>query len=468
MNVRIRNVIVALCTCWMAFFSPQTLLTAYGVEFSGGGNPVTQEQVYSEADSPADNAAEAIRYGDHFYMDLRVLGYGIMQHPADSTQNPNNNLLQISSYVASVEVRPDMRFDSQFLEISLKPRAKLNFNIWEEGRRKGDTAWEDDVLINEWLVRVKILERLFVSYGRENLQWGPSFLFSPSNPFFSDNGRANPYMEMPGMDFVRAVFVPSDFFSVSWMMNTDEGRNRLLGPDGFSNTYAMKMDYTGREAYASLILSKRDDAEHLVGGFFGGWTASDAVLLYVEGRLTKGSEALYPQRSRFPWAITMQKTHEEDSGITPVLLAGGAYTLEGAGTLSLEYLYNGQGYSSDEADLYYELRRRAATLYDMGGLAQLVGSYLLSQTGNPGLRFLRKNYAMVQYNQTGISDRIDLTLRWTQNIDDGSGQFFALLSVSLGNHWEWFSSAVFHVGGHDTEYGSFLDDQIMTGFKFTF
>ena len=95
----------------MAFFSPQTLLTAYGVEFSGGNDTVSQERVYVEADSPADNAAEAIRYGDHFFMDLRVLGYGIIQHPADSTQNPNNNLLQIPSYVASVEVRPDLRFD---------------------------------------------------------------------------------------------------------------------------------------------------------------------------------------------------------------------------------------------------------------------------------------------------------------------------------------------------------------------
>jgi hypothetical protein len=32
--------------------------------------------------------------------------------------------------------------------------------------------------------RLRLTECLFVSYGRENLQWGPSALFSPSNPFF--------------------------------------------------------------------------------------------------------------------------------------------------------------------------------------------------------------------------------------------------------------------------------------------
>lgn len=424
---------------------------------------------YLEAESPDENAPEAIRYGDHFFMDLRILGYGILQHPANSTQNPDNDLLQIPAYAASLDVRPDIRFDSQFLEMSAKPRAKLDFDIWENGQREGDTDWQDDWFVNEWLVRVKIREVLFVSYGRENLQWGPSYLYSPSNPFFSDNGRANPYVEIPGMDFVRAVWVPHGLFSVSGILNTDEGRNRLLGPDGFSNTCAIKMDYTGRQNYASLILSRREsDSSRLVWGFFGGWTVSDAVLLYAEGRLTQGGEALYPKRGDSLLGISMQKTHQDDSGIKPVILMGGSYTPENAGTISLEYLYNGEGYTGGEADDYYELRRRAAALYQLGGWARLVGAYYLSKTGSPGLRFLRKNYAMLQYNQTGIRDRIDITLRWTQNLDDGSGQFLGLLSVSLGNHWEWFCSAVVHAGGHDTEYGSFLDHQVMTGLKFTF
>jgi len=38
----------------------------------------------------------------------------------------------------------------------------------------------------------------------------------------------------------------------------------------------------------------------------------------------KGSEALYPKSYPFPWGIAMQKTHEEDSGLTPVILVGGS------------------------------------------------------------------------------------------------------------------------------------------------
>jgi len=40
----------------------------------------------------------------------------------------------------------------------------------------------------------------------------------------------------------------------------------------------------------------------------------------------------------------MRKIYWDDSAVNPVVLLGGSYTLEKAGTFYLEYLYNGQGY----------------------------------------------------------------------------------------------------------------------------
>src|SRR5450759_138059 len=161
------------------------------------------------ADDVGDAKPSVIqKFKEGFSADLRVLTYGIIQEPAKSSQNPDNNFLQLPHYTADLEIRPDLRLDLNFLELSAKPRAKLEFRIWEEGSRSGDTQWKSDVYVNEWLARLKARENLFVSYGRENLQWGPSFLFSPSNPFFRDNGRSNPYVEVPGMDFGRLVFIP--------------------------------------------------------------------------------------------------------------------------------------------------------------------------------------------------------------------------------------------------------------------
>jgi hypothetical protein len=404
---------------------------------------------------------------ERFSWDLRILTYGIIQEPSNSSQNPENNFLQLPHYLADLEIRPDLRLKIDPLELSVKPRMRLEYGIWREGDFKGKSEWTNDWYINEWLARWKVLQNLFLSYGRENLQWGPSFLYSPSNPFFQDNGRRNPYLEVPGMDFGRLVWIPGSAWTISFITNTDEGYNKIVYPDPFEKTYALKVDYTGRENYGSMILSYKENSETLLG-FFGGWTLSDAILLYGEGVITQGSKALYPTRDSSPFGGSMQKLHQHDSTIKPVLLLGGSYTFAGSGTLSVEYTYYSPGYSHAEADRYYHIRRRAAEAISSGSLVSALGQKTLSETVNTGLRFLRKNYAMLQYTQNNIKNKIDLTLRWTQNLNDGSGQFTTVVSYSLGNHLELFSVGTAMAGGKNTEFRSILDYQWMIGLKYTY
>ena len=91
----------------------------------------------------------------------------------------------------------------------------------------------------------------------------------------------------------------------------------------------------------------------------------------------------------------------------------------------------------------------------------------LGQTANPGLRLLRKNYAMLQYTQNNIKNKIDIFMRWTQNLDDGSCQASAYMTYSLGNHFELFSLGVVSGGSRDTEFGSLLNYQVMVGLNYT-
>ena len=92
----------------------------------------------------------------------------------------------------------------------------------------------------------------------------------------------------------------------------------------------------------------------------------------------------------------------------------------------------------------------------------------LGQTAGTGLRFLRRNYLLLQYVQNNIRNVIDLTLRWTRNLDDSSCQFTALVTYSLGDHTELFSVGTVNGGGRDTEFKSILDYQWMAGIKYTF
>jgi len=421
------------------------------------------------ADEVGESSLTAIQkaLSERFSLDFRVLTYGIIQEPADSSQNPGNNFLQIPHYLADLEMRPDLRLNLDFLDLSAKPRMRLEYSVWREGNLKGESEWDDDWSVNEWLARWKVLENLFLSYGRENLQWGPSFLFSPSNPFFQDNGRRNPYVEVPGMDFVRLVWIPGSAWTLSFIANTDEGRNETIGPDSFEKTYALKIDYTGRENYGSMIFSHREDSKNSLG-FFGGWTISDAILLYVEGAINQGSRALYPKKDGFPFGASMQKPHQEDSTYKPVLLIGGSYTFVTSGTLTLEYVYHSPGYSDAQADTYYSLRHEAAGAVSSGGLVSASGQMTLGQTVDTGLRFLRKNYALLQYTQSNIKNSIDLVLRWAQNLDDGSGQLTTVVTYFLGKHLELFSVGTVMSGGKDAEFGSILDYQWMIGSKYTF
>jgi len=416
----------------------------------------------NKAESPKlwDELSEGFEYS------LRFLTFGTCQKVADSSQNPNNDFYQISRYSTELEIRPDLRLTFRRLDLSAKPRMNLEWNAWEDGVKEGDTDWDDDWFVNEWLTRIRMTEKLFVSYGRENLQWGPCYLFSPSNPFFRDNGRSNPKQEVSGMDFARLVWLPGMSWTISFIANIDEGRQEFRFFE-FDKIYAMKLDYSGQEAYASMILSHQESDRNRLGAF-GGWTATDALLIYGEGTISRGTNALYPKKANNPFGASMDAVYDKDSSLKGTILAGGSYTLEVGPTLTMEYVYNGTGYSDGEAKAYYRLRQAASDAYYLADPIQSLSKLTLSQTADPKLRFLRRNYIMFQYNHNDIWDVLNLTFRWTQNIDDSSGQFISIVECFVGDHIQLFAIGSVNSGSEDTEFGTILDYQWMIGLEYTF
>ena len=403
---------------------------------------------------------------ESFGYSFRFLTFGTYQDVAESAQNPDNDFLKIPRYIAELDVRPDFSLNFRRLELSAKPRINLEYKMWEDGTQEGNDDSEDDWFINEWLARLRLTENLFASYGRENLQWGPSFLFSPSNPFFTDNGRSNPKQEVPGMNFARLVWLSSMTWTLSFIANLDKGRQEYKVQE-FEKVYAMKLDYSGKESYASMILSHREEDRTRLGAF-AGKTVSDALLLYTEGVLSKGSNALYPVETNNPFGASMEPVEDEDSSLRGSILVGGSYTLEIGPTLTLEYLHNGFGYNDREASLYYQLRQEASDAYfSIGPLADL-SRLTLSRTADPGLRFLRRNYIMLQYQHNEIMDVLNLTFRWTRNLDDDCGQLILIAEYFLGDHIQLFSIGTINGGSRDAEFRTFLDNQWIFGLEYTF
>ena len=93
---------------------------------------------------------------------------------------------------------------------------------------------------------------------------------------------------------------------------------------------------------------------------------------------------------------------------------------------------------------------------------------VLGEAVDTGLLFLRQNYAMGQYMRDDIFDRMDMTLRWIQCLDDGSARGVAMLDFDWGDYLEPFFSGHMDLGGPETAFGNTLDYRATVGLEITY
>lgn len=326
-------------------------------------------------------------------------------------------------------LRVDLRASPfEVVDLELKPRFDYSYQQWQQGARKGDENWKESAYINGWLVQARLWEQLALAYSREEMQWGPSYLVSPSNPFRNSNGRNLPQIELPGMDFIKAIWTPSTHWSISALANVDDGRAELppLAAAGipaeiveqveFQPTYALKVDYTSESSCTfSLIGSVNENRDERLGGY-ASWNASDAVLLYSEGGLGQGGDADY--------------------------LLGSSYTFAHGGTLAAEFYHNIM--NSDEKT---------------AGFARVV-----APTG-PYAGFLNKNYTLLQYRQGEILDHVELVLRWIHCLDERSDRIAGEVECSLNDHASLFVNGMLDLGTSTKEFGGLVESIVLAGVK---
>ncbi|HEY8241028.1 MAG TPA: hypothetical protein VIH35_06255, partial [Kiritimatiellia bacterium] len=363
---------------------------------------------------------------------LKIQASVTQQQPADSSLNPDNAVLAIPAWVWNSQVRLDVHADYGPVSAFIKPRVVVQELQWEDGPMEDESDGDEDTFLNEWQVRLALAERLFVSYGRENLQWGPAYLFSPSNPFIQENGQNNPKGEVPGLDYAKLLWIPSGDWSVNLIANTGEGEAeisrsiddeynefvdqvesesqekidfineqfqkglqqidaarelppgtrgpiaRLVNEEAdkqeasarkqrdaaieqvnstkadvleeatisrdtynrdFRRQYALKVDYSSMQKYATAIASYKetdydDDLNRARLGGYAGVTASDALLLYTEAAVTWRGDELYPVNDPdSPLGLRLAQTREEEDDFKGTALAGGTYTFENGRTI---------------------------------------------------------------------------------------------------------------------------------------
>lgn len=349
---------------------------------------------------------------------LRNLTYAELQQPSDLAVRTGGSIDNPEQLVES-DLRADLSYSRGPLFLALKPRANVFWQTWTSGARDGEEQGSGDLYLQEWLVRLSATDLVYADYGLQNLQWGPSFLLSPSNPFNSRNGKENPYKELPSAYYARAIWTPSSSWTLSGIANVGKGEQRY--PGDFQDTYALKVDYQFQDGYASLIGSYRDaeDAD-LRLGYYAGYNFTDSFLGYVEG-----------------------STSDQDSET----LVGGSYTTRLGPTLVMEYYHN----SSGDADT--DVQRLALTRVDQLDWREA---------------FLRKNYFLVQAYQQNVFGALDYVVRWVTDADDHSQSFNLQLEYGLTNAVSLFTVTTLNRGSDDSELAAVRDYSVMAGVELAF
>ncbi len=412
-------------------------------------------------------AGEDSKGSDAFSYNLKALVFGDMQVPGHSTQNPDNAFLDLYRYSTELDLRPDFFLDLPDVSALFKPRVIASYQWWEDGVSKGKNQSSDRAFVNEWRVQAKPLSTVFVSFGKEKLLWGPSFIASPSNILFKDTEKINPKTEVEGKYLAKVIYVPNSIITINLISETQKENNDL--GESLKPAQALKVDYLNSNSLISMIAYYRQDDRFRLGSY-GQLTASDAVLLYYDGIVSKGNDALYPVADASnPLGGAFAKRYDGSSRLFTTVSAGGSYTFLSGSTLSMEFLYNGLGYDNAEANSYYMIRQNA---YDhffdatpMSGLSQMT----LGETINNELPFLRRYYLMGQFQVREIKNVLDVIVRYTHGLEEHAGQASSIIEWQMSNRVQLFNINTVAVGsGRNTEFNSLLAESYMVGIEVHF
>src|SRR5574341_597629 len=393
-----------------------------------------------------DSAKQGLSYSS------RALLFVDTQDPGHSTQNPDNAFLRLYRYSGEVHVRPDLFLESPYVSGLFKPRAMAYYRWWKDGVAAGETDSDSRFFVNEWRVQARPVSGLFLSFGKEKLLWGSSFLTSPSNLFFKDTEKTRPKNEIEGKYLVKILYLPNDVVTFSLISTTQRQED-----DGFRPLHALKMEVAGNNFLVSLIgYEQRESGSRM--GSFGQWTASDSVIVYYDGIVKKGSDALYPEQTPGnPFGAEFVKKYEDSNRLFFTTVAGGSYTTLSGSTMTLEFLYNSEGYGDAEARAYYDLRKNASDHYfdatPLSGLSQKT----LAESLTTGLPFLRRYYLMAQYQAREIKNVLDIILRYAYSIEEDAGAATTIVEWKLSDRMSLFN--INNISTHNsknTEYNALI------------
>ena len=353
----------------------------------------------------------------------------------DSVLNPNNSLTNLAEFSATGEARLNLHLETERFSLALRPILSIN-----QADSGAETHQQD--YLSQWQARVAVTEHWAASVGRELMNWGPAQFRSPSSPFYFDNGRSNPLLELSGMDTAQLVWTPDLNHSLNFAYIQDSGH--LAGkPDYWRDTLLVKDELRGDDWAIGLALAKQLRRSLFVGAY-AQQTISDAWLAYGEiASATRTDALLSPADNSQPFSIMAQSPRQETG------LIGATRTLENGQSLTFEYLYDGHGYTDAESSAYFA---RAASSLSAAALALSYAPPLLN-----------RHYANFIWQNNILDGEYYWRLMLSRNLDDGSFNLIGYTEYSLSSRLSLFAMGVYNTGGSNREFAALTEYSLTLG-----
>ncbi|MBE2249387.1 MAG: hypothetical protein IAE78_07535 [Myxococcus sp.] len=444
------------------FIAALALATAAFAQEDAGAAPVERAPESAVVVAPL---AEAPTVEPRFSKLVDVTGYGMTRTQFTRARTwgllPTSDLPQLQQLV---------EFNTQ-VKVSVRPRSYLSTDIslvgsWggfyrgvdADGREvaladKASPQVQPLVSINELFVSHEFLPELNLLIGKKRIVWGTGLAFNPTDLLNPRRDPTDPTFQRSGV-WLAQVEAPLSFatfslvFAPTVLKQTAGIPTQVLGYPAFDQKDTQLHYQVAARAYALIL-----DTDVTLMGFFGNRSVDDfeakprvgLALSHVFGALEAHLEALFQTGStrevlnsacvkdvmgalqcsiaKTPYATKPGLTSDE---LRPKVLVGGRYQFADDSLLSLEYLYQHDGWNQDRYQdfanalgLIPEGRAAGVDVTNFPGAGALFG--VASSDGLP-VRFAfdprGRHYAFLTYQKPRVFEDFTLSAVVIANLRD--------------------------------------------------
>lgn len=387
----------------------------------------------------------------------------------DSPLNPNNSVLEIESQIGAIDIRPNLKADSGQFQLVARPQFKMlatkstvNDKLSTE-RPKSSAHWI------EAYGNLTASDKVQVSYGLQNYQWGAAESFNPSNRIFHEtiDGKGLLYT-VEGRSIARSNLSWTKNINTVLMSETEQVKDatEFRSEEVFQTRSLMKheINWNSGADYFGVVFGAPEKGSQWVGEYFN-LTLPEGLSIYADASHFKNSEAWYPVYETSPLApaqtVQMRQSKLANKKVYTIAVGGFRYSFEGGSDLRFEYIANAAGWTMDESKM-------AMLALDPKNQLQLPDYKTnLKRILKPGLEYRGQKYGLASLRIPDALYTKDLVLygRVLRSLTDFSTAYYGSLELGFWSASTFLVSAYMSSGAPDSELRGVISTSLTAGLR---